>query len=190
MATNPCFADRRGYHALAARRTLDPVVACDIGSTGRRPATLGACASVFAGGSRGDFPAFGDFPHGQRHLYEGSKRAGRGVDVVPSATHSSSRGRTQTVDPDRSVSGRRSPATDPKRHCRRPLLRRQVGTPDAAGTARSPARQRAYGQPYHGARASQKKGFHCKRTASASPAPLTRTATGNSTTFKSKRKRS
>jgi hypothetical protein len=36
----------------------------------------------------------------------------------------------------------------------------------------------------------KKKGFRCKRTANASPAPLTRTATDNSTTFKSKRKRS
>jgi len=36
----------------------------------------------------------------------------------------------------------------------------------------------------------KKKGFRCKRIASASPAPLTRTATDNSTTFKSRRKHS
>jgi hypothetical protein len=36
----------------------------------------------------------------------------------------------------------------------------------------------------------KKRGFRCKRTANASPALLTRTATGNSTTFKSKRKHS
>lgn len=36
----------------------------------------------------------------------------------------------------------------------------------------------------------KKRGFRCKRTANASPAPRTRTATDNSTTFKSKRKRS
>ena len=36
----------------------------------------------------------------------------------------------------------------------------------------------------------KKRGFRCKRTANASPAPLTRTATDNSTTFKSKRKHS
>lgn len=36
----------------------------------------------------------------------------------------------------------------------------------------------------------KKKGFRCKRTANASPGPLTRTATDNSTTFKSKRKHS
>ena len=35
----------------------------------------------------------------------------------------------------------------------------------------------------------KKRGFRCKRTANASPAPLTQTATDNSTTFKSKRKR-
>lgn len=36
----------------------------------------------------------------------------------------------------------------------------------------------------------KKKGFRCKRTANASPARLTQTATDNSTTFKNKRKRS
>ena len=36
----------------------------------------------------------------------------------------------------------------------------------------------------------KKRGFRCKRTANASPAPRTRTVTDNSTTFKSKRKRS
>ena len=36
----------------------------------------------------------------------------------------------------------------------------------------------------------KKKGFRCKRTANASPARRTRTATDNSTTFKNKRKRS
>ena len=34
----------------------------------------------------------------------------------------------------------------------------------------------------------KKRGFRCKRTANASPAPLTRTARDNSTTFKGKRK--
>ena len=36
----------------------------------------------------------------------------------------------------------------------------------------------------------KKRGFRCKRTANASPAPLTRTARDNSTTFKGKRKHS
>jgi len=36
----------------------------------------------------------------------------------------------------------------------------------------------------------KKRGFRCKRTANASPAPLTRTGTDNSTTLKSKRTRS
>lgn len=36
----------------------------------------------------------------------------------------------------------------------------------------------------------KKRGFRCKRTANASPVPLTRTATDNSSTFKSKRKHS
>jgi hypothetical protein len=36
----------------------------------------------------------------------------------------------------------------------------------------------------------KKRGFRCKRTANASPVPLIRTATDNSTTFKRKRKRS